>query len=63
MAYLRSGSVMNNEAFVNSGDSAVRYADVIICIIIFRNINKIPFTYARSIILSNVLDPKLFHLC
>ena len=51
MAYLRSESVMINEAFVNSGDSAVRSADVIICII---NIN-IKFA-------SPVLDPKFFQI-
>jgi len=57
MAYLRSESVTTDEAFVNSGDSAVRFADVIICIIIIIIVvfNNIKF-------LSPVLDPKFFQL-
>jgi len=53
MVYLRSESVMINEAFVNSGDSAIRSADVINCIIIiFSNIKY----------LLPVLDPKFFQI-
>jgi len=58
MAYLRSESVMINEAFVNSGDSAVRYADVIICIIIIIIIN----IFKNIEFLSPMLDPKFFQI-
>jgi len=54
MAYLRLESVMINGAFVNSGVSAVRSADVIICIIIIM-FNNIKF-------LSPLLDPKFFQI-
>ena len=48
---------MIDEAFINSGDSAVRSADVIICIICI-----IIIFYNNIKFLSPVLDPKLFQI-